>query len=121
MSSTGNPDYRDAGLEFPAGFVFGSATAAYQVEGAAHEGGRGASIWDTFSRVPGAVVNGDTGDIADDHYHRLEEDLDLMAELGLQSYRFSISWPRIQPTGRGAANAEGIDFYSRLIDGLISR
>jgi beta-glucosidase len=121
VSSTGNLDFRDAGLEFPAGFVFGSATAAYQVEGAAREGGRGESIWDTFSRVPGAVINGDTGDVADDHYHRLEEDLDLMAELGLQSYRFSISWPRIQPTGRGPANPEGIDFYSRLIGGLISR
>ncbi|MGP3534135.1 GH1 family beta-glucosidase [Microbacterium sp. RD1] len=107
--------------QFPAGFLIGSATAAYQIEGAANEDGRGPSIWDTFSRTPGRVVGGDTGDVADDHYHRLEQDLDLMSELGLQAYRFSISWPRIQPTGSGAVEPRGIDFYSRLADGLLAR
>jgi beta-glucosidase len=116
-----SPDYRDSGLRFPDGFVFGSATAAYQIEGAVDEDGRGASIWDTFSHTPGAVRNGDTGDVADDHYHRLESDLDLIASLGLGAYRFSIAWPRIQPTGRGQANEAGLDFYRRLVDGLIDR
>jgi beta-glucosidase len=115
------PDYRDSGLVFPDDFVFGSATAAYQIEGAVDEDGRGASIWDTFSRTPGAVENGDTGDVADDHYHRLDDDLDLIASLGLNAYRFSIAWPRIQPTGRGPANPAGLAFYERLVDGLISR
>ncbi|MET0302464.1 MAG: GH1 family beta-glucosidase [Microbacteriaceae bacterium] len=114
-------DYRDGGLVFPEGFVIGSATASYQIEGAAREGGRGPSIWDTFSHTPGKTTNGDTGDVADDHYHRLESDLDLMADLGLEAYRFSIAWPRIQPTGSGKANQEGIDFYSRLVDGLRDR
>ncbi|QTX04472.1 GH1 family beta-glucosidase [Agromyces archimandritae] len=116
-----SPDYRDAGLAFGAEFLFGSATAAYQIEGAAGEDGRGASIWDTFSRTPGKVLNGDTGDVADDHYHRWEADLDLMAELGLEAYRFSIAWPRIQPTGRGPVNEAGLAFYERLVDGLIAR
>jgi beta-glucosidase len=119
--STGNEDYRDAGLQFPDGFVFGSATASYQIEGGVHEDGRGPSIWDTFSHTPGRVVNGDTGDVADDHYHRVEEDLDLMKSLGLHAYRFSIAWPRIQATGRGPANQAGLDFYSNLVDGLIAR
>ncbi|CAN5298537.1 GH1 family beta-glucosidase [soil metagenome] len=117
----GAADYRDGGLAFPEGFVFGSATASYQIEGAAHEDGRGPSIWDTFSHTPGRTWNGDTGDIADDHYHRWERDLDLMADLGLQAYRFSIAWPRIQPTGAGPVEQRGIDFYSRLVDGLIAR
>ncbi len=106
---------------FPAGFVFGSATASYQIEGAVHEGGRGPSIWDTFSHTPGKVVNGDTGDVAVDHYHRLHDDLDLMRTYHLDAYRFSIAWPRIQPTGRGAANPAGLAFYDRLIDGLLER
>lgn len=118
---TGNPDYRDSGLVFPEGFTFGSATASYQVEGAAAEGGRGPSIWDTFSKTPGRVWNGDTGDVACDHYHRWESDLDLMKELGLGAYRFSIAWPRIVPAGTGAVNQDGLDFYSRLIDGLLER
>ncbi len=116
-----SPDYRDSGLEFPADFVFGAATASYQIEGAVREDGRGPSIWDTFSHTPGKVWNGDTGDVADDHYHRLDADLDLMKQLGLEAYRFSIAWPRIQPTGSGAANLKGLDFYSRLVDGLIAR
>jgi len=119
--TTGNSDYRDSGLEFPADFILGSATAAYQVEGAATEDGRGPSIWDTYSHTPGRTQDGDTGDVADDHYHRLESDLDLMASLGLEAYRFSISWPRIQPTGSGEANEAGLAFYSRLVDGLLVR
>jgi beta-glucosidase len=121
MATTGSPDYRDQGLEFPPDFVLGSATASYQIEGAVREGGRGASIWDTFSHTPGATTNGDTGDVACDHYHRWESDLDLMQSLGLDAYRFSIAWPRIQPTGSGAVNREGIAFYSRLVDGLLER
>ncbi len=117
----GNADYRDSGLVFPPGFTFGSATASYQVEGAANEDGRGPSIWDTFSKTPGKVWNGDTGDVACDHYHRWESDLDLMKDLGLGAYRFSIAWPRIMATGTGAVNQRGIDFYSRLVDGLLER
>ncbi|HWI61572.1 MAG TPA: GH1 family beta-glucosidase [Symbiobacteriaceae bacterium] len=108
-------------LRFPDGFLWGAATAAYQIEGAAHEDGRGASVWDRFVRVPGNIVNGDTGDVACDHYHRWESDLDLMASLGLQGYRFSIGWPRIFPDGKGAPNQRGLDFYRRLVDGLLSR
>ncbi|MBF0672852.1 MAG: beta-glucosidase [Salinibacterium sp.] len=118
---SGSPDYRDHGLEFPETFLFGSATASYQIEGAYDEDGRGPSIWDTFSREPGRIVNGDTGDVADDHYHRLDEDLDLMQRLGLESYRFSIAWPRIMPTGSGSVNEKGVAFYSRLVDGLLAR
>jgi beta-glucosidase len=105
-------------VRFPEGFLWGTATASYQIEGAVHEDGRGTSIWDTFSRTPGKVYRGDTGDVACDHYHRLEEDLDLMADLGLQAYRFSIAWPRIQPEGSGPANQKGLDFYRRLVEGL---
>lgn len=108
-------------MNFPPGFLFGAATAAYQIEGAANEDGRGPSIWDTFSHRPGAVLHGDTGDIAADHYHRIDEDLDLMTELGLRAYRFSISWPRVQPQGRGALNRRGVDFYRRLLEGLRRR
>jgi beta-glucosidase len=105
----------------PAGFVFGTATAAYQIEGSTEAGGRGPSIWDTFSHTPGKTHNGDTGDVACRHYERFEEDLDLMAELGAGAYRFSISWPRIQPTGKGPASSEGLDFYRRLVSGLRDR
>ena len=103
-------------VTFPDGFLWGSATAAYQVEGAATEGGRGTSIWDTFSRTPGKVVGGDTGDTACDHYHRYPEDVGLMRELGLSAYRFSIAWPRIFPTGGGRPNPAGLDFYKRLVE-----
>ncbi|WP_210508532.1 GH1 family beta-glucosidase [Naasia sp. SYSU D00057] len=119
--TTGSPDYRDSGLVFPESFLFGSATASYQIEGAAQEDGRRPSIWDTFARTPGKVRNGENGDVADDHYHRWEQDLDLLTELGLGAYRFSIAWPRIQPTGSGAVNQAGLDFYSRLVDGLLTR
>lgn len=119
--SAGNPDFRDSGLVFPPDFVFGSATASYQVEGAAREDGRSPSIWDTFSHTPGKVWNGDTGDVACDHYHLWQSDLDLMQGMGLDAYRFSIAWPRIIPDGVGAVNQKGLDFYSRLVDGLLER
>ncbi len=105
-------------LTFPDGFVWGAATAAYQIEGAARDGGRGPSIWDTFSRRPGATVAGHTGDVACDHYHRYREDVALMADLGLRTYRFSIAWPRIQPDGTGPVEPRGLDFYDRLVDEL---
>jgi beta-glucosidase len=106
---------------FPPGFAWGAATAAYQVEGAADVDGRTASIWDIFSHTPGRTLNGETGDVACDQYHRWRDDLDLMASLGLRAYRFSISWPRVQPGGSGAANPLGVDFYDRLVDGLLER
>ncbi|MDQ2838445.1 MAG: GH1 family beta-glucosidase [Actinomycetota bacterium] len=108
-------------LEFPTGFAWGAATAAYQIEGAIHADGRLPSIWDVFCQTPGRVAGGDTGEIACDHYHRLDSDLDLMAELGLQSYRFSVSWPRVIPSGSGPVNQAGLDFYQRLVDGLLAR
>ncbi|BCB80179.1 GH1 family beta-glucosidase [Phytohabitans flavus] len=109
------------GLQFPDGFVWGAATAAYQIEGAARDEGRGPSIWDTFSRTPGKVYAGHTGDVACDHYHRYPDDVRLMADLGLRAYRFSISWPRVQPDGSGPVNPRGLDFYDRLVDELIGR
>jgi beta-glucosidase len=108
-------------LAFPPGFTWGAATAAYQVEGGATADGRGRSIWDTFSRVPGKVRGGDTGDIACDAYHRYAEDIELMSALGLNAYRFSISWPRVQPGGRGVMNQKGLDYYRALLDGLGER
>jgi beta-glucosidase len=106
-------------LRFPADFVWGVATAAYQIEGAAAADGRGPSIWDTFSHTPGRVRSGDTGDVAADHYHRYAEDVALLAALGVRAYRFSVSWPRVQPDGRGQANQRGLDFYRRLVDALV--
>ncbi|GAA1699447.1 beta-glucosidase [Mycolicibacterium murale] len=111
---------REHTLGFPDGFVWGTATASYQIEGAVTVGGRQPSIWDTFSRRPGAVHNGDTGDIADDHYHRYREDVGLLADLGVTHYRFSLAWPRLQPDGKGAINADGLDFYTRLVDELLA-
>src|SRR5246127_2241028 len=105
-------------LPFPAGFTWGAATAAYQIEGAASTDGRTPSVWDTFSHTPGKVRGGDTGDVACDSYHRYREDVALMASLGLSAYRFSISWPRVQPGGRGAANQRGLDYYRALLDEL---
>jgi beta-glucosidase len=105
-------------LPFPDGFAWGAATAAYQIEGAANADGKGLSIWDTFSHTPGNVRGGDTGDIACDSYHRYREDVGLLAALGLSSYRFSISWPRIQPDGRGGVSQKGLDFYRALLDEL---
>lgn len=105
---------------FPDDFLWGTATAAYQIEGAVNEDGRTPSIWDTFSHTPGKTFNGDTGDIACDHYHRWESDIKLMQELGLQTYRFSIAWPRVLPQGTGQPNVHGLDFYDRLVDGLLA-
>ncbi len=105
---------------FPKDFLFGVATAAYQIEGAAHEDGRKDSIWDAFARVPGAVVDGHNGDVACDHYHRYESDVELMASLGMQTYRFSTSWSRVRPDG-GPLNQKGLDFYSRLVDSLLEK
>jgi beta-glucosidase len=107
-----------APAEFPAGFLWGSATAAYQVEGAVHEDGRGESIWDRFAHTPGKIKNGDTGDVACDTYHRYREDIALMKKLNMKTCRFSIAWPRIQPTGSGAVNEKGLDYYKRFIDAL---
>jgi beta-glucosidase len=104
---------------FPDGFIWGAATAAYQIEGAWNEDGKGESIWDRFSHTPGTIEDGSTGDVACDHYHRWRGDIALMKELGLEAYRFSVSWPRILPAGRGKVNQAGIDFYSRLVDGLL--
>ena len=106
-------------LSFPNDFVWGAATAAYQIEGAWNEDGKGESIWDRFTHTPGNIIDGSTGDVACDHYHRLPEDIALMKSLGLQAYRFSIAWSRILPTGRGKVNPAGLDFYSRLVDGLL--
>ena len=105
----------------PPDFRFGASSAAYQIEGAVAEDGRGESIWDRFCRVPGAVGDGETGDVACDHHHRWREDLDLMVALRLEAYRFSIAWPRVQPDGRGALNRKGVDFYRRLASGLRER
>jgi beta-glucosidase len=104
---------------FPDDFFWGAATSAYQIEGAWDEDGKGESIWDRFSHTPGTIEDGSTGDVACDHYHRWQEDIELMKEMGLQAYRFSVSWPRIVPAGRGKVNQAGLDFYSRLVDGLL--
>jgi beta-glucosidase len=106
---------------FPKDFVWGVASSAFQIEGAAAADGKGASIWDEFCRIPGTIADGSDGAMACDHYYRLDADLDLIAAIGVKAYRFSISWPRIQPTGSGAPLAAGIDFYSRLVDGLLTR
>jgi beta-glucosidase len=106
---------------FPPGFLFGVATASYQIEGAHDEDGRKPSIWDAFSRTPGRVVNGDTGDVACDHYHRWKDDVALIKSLGVDAYRFSIAWPRVVPDGRGAVNEAGLAFYDRLVDELLAR
>jgi beta-glucosidase len=106
-------------IPFPKGFFWGTATASYQIEGAWKEDGKGESIWDRFAHTPGKIKNGDTGDVACDSYHRWRDDIALMRAMNLNSYRFSISWPRIQPSGSGAANSKGVDYYSRLVDGLL--
>jgi len=104
--------------QFPKGFIWGTATSSYQIEGAWQEDGKGESIWDRFSHTPGKVARGENGDVAADHYHRWQDDIELMKEIGIRSYRFSISWPRIFPEGRGRVEQAGLDFYSRLVDGL---
>jgi beta-glucosidase len=109
----------DTGMRFPDGFVWGSATSAYQIEGAVAEDGRGESIWDRFCATPGRIADGSSGAVACDHYHRFAEDVAIMQRLGLNGYRFSIAWPRIVPTGRGKVNESGLDFYDRLVDTLL--
>jgi beta-glucosidase len=106
---------------FPADFVWGASTSSYQIEGAVDEDGRGKSIWDTFSHTPGLVKNDDTGDVACDHYHRWIEDVEWLARGGFNAYRFSVAWPRILPTGAGVVEPRGLDFYDRLVDGLLTR
>ncbi len=108
-------------MPFPPGFLWGAATASYQIEGGVAEGGRGESIWDRFSHTPGMIENGDTGDVADDHYHRSAADVDLIADLGLKAYRFSLAWPRLFPDGDRRLNQAGLDFYQRLVDRLLER
>ena len=119
--STPSVTARPLAERFPSGFAWGAATSAYQIEGAVDADGRGPSIWDTYSHTPGRIEDGTNGDVACDHYHRLNDDLDLMRSLGLEAYRFSVAWPRIQPTGSGPANPRGLDFYDRLVDGLLER
>ncbi len=106
-------------IRFPPGFLWGAATASYQIEGGWRDDGKGESIWDRFSHTPGKVQDGDTGDVADDHYHRWQSDIELMKDLGLNAYRFSTSWPRVLPNGYGKVEPRGLDFYSRLVDGLL--
>lgn len=113
------PTSSGTSLTFPEHFLWGSATASYQVEGAVHEDGRGTTIWDTFSHISGKTHNGDTGDVADDFYHLYSHDIQLMKEMGLKSFRFSVAWSRIFPNGTGAVNAKGLDFYQRLVDALL--
>lgn len=108
-------------LSFPKDFIWGVAASAYQIEGAWNEDGRGMSIWDTFSHIPGKVLNNENGDVAADHYHRWREDVALMSELGVKAYRFSTAWPRILPEGVGRVNPKGLDFYDRLVDELLRR
>ena len=108
-------------LQFPDGFQWGAATASYQIEGAYNEDDRGLSIWDTFTHQPGTIQDKATGDVACDHYHRYQEDVDLMASLGLQTYRFSVSWSRVMPFGKGAISEKGLAFYDRLIDALLAK
>lgn len=111
----------DPSFTFPDDFVWGVATSAFQIEGASAQDGKGPSIWDSFCRQPGAIADQSNGEIACDHYHRWSADLDLIAGLGVDAYRFSVSWPRVRPTGSGAWNQKGLDFYERLVDGLLSR
>jgi beta-glucosidase len=120
MTST-LPECGRPGAAYPPGFKFGTATAAYQIEGAWNEDGRGESIWDRFCHTPGAIAGGETGDVACDHYHRWRADLDLIAAMRIESYRFSISWPRVQPYGCGALNRKGVRFYRGLVEGLLER
>ena len=108
-------------MGFKKGFIWGAATAAYQIEGAAYEDGKGLSVWDRFSHTPGKVFEGHTGDLACDHYHLMAQDLGLMEKLGIRNYRFSVSWPRLLPEGIGRINEKGVAFYDRLIDGLLER
>ena len=107
--------------KFPDDFIWGVATSSFQIEGATELGGRGESIWDRFCQQDGAIADGSDGRVACDHYHRFADDVQMMADLGLQSYRFSVAWPRMLPSGYGAVNEEGLAFYDRLVDALLER
>src|ERR1700749_613603 len=107
-------------LEYPKGFLWGSATASYQVEGGAKDDGRGPSLWDVFSHTPGKTHNGDTGDVADDSYHLYKQDVQLLRNLGVNVYRMSISWPRVFPNGKGEVNQKGLDYYNHVVDELLA-
>ena len=120
VAEAAEPVIAPSARSFPRGFLWGSATASYQVEGAVNEDGRGPSVWDIFSHTPGKTINGATGDIADDHYHRYKQDVQLMKALGVKAYRFSIAWPRVFPQGGGSPNPKGLDFYNRLVDELLA-
>lgn len=111
----------DSATAMPAGFVWGASTSAYQIEGAVSEDGRGVSIWDTYAHTHGRIADGSTGDVACDHYHRMEEDIGWLARSGVGAYRFSVAWPRVFPEGSGRMNAKGLDFYERLVDGLLAK
>jgi beta-glucosidase len=107
-------------VQFPDGFLWGSATSAYQIEGSPLADGAGPSIWQRFAHTPGMMASGDTGDVACDHYRRMESDVALMRELGMQAYRFSVAWSRVLPDGKGTVNSKGLDFYERLVDTLLA-
>ena len=115
------PEFDKLHARFPQDFIWGVATSAFQIEGAAREGGKGESIWDRFCTLPGVIADASNGDVACDHVHRLDGDLHLIAALGVGAYRFSMCWPRVQPLGSGAWNEEGFAFYERLVDGLLAR
>src|ERR1700728_1770675 len=108
------------GASFPSNFLWGTATSAYQIEGAVNEDGRGPSIWDRFARLNGKIADHSTADVANDHFHRYKEDVQLIKALGAKAYRFSIAWPRVLPEGTGSANPKGLDFYNRLLDELLA-
>lgn len=120
MTNSFTSEFQPNARHFPTNFLWGTATAAYQIEGAVNEDGRGISIWDTFAHMPGKIKDGSTGDVAVDHYHRYQEDVQLMKALGAKAYRFSIAWSRIFPQGTGTPNLKGLDFYSRLVDELLA-
>src|SRR6188472_1948493 len=120
-TAVAGPRRMSAPRTFPDGFLWGAATAAYQIEGSPLADGAGPSIWHRFSHTPGRTANGETGDVACDHYNRYAADVDLMSSLGLTAYRFSIAWGRILPEGKGPVNRRGLDFYDRLIDCLLER
>src|SRR5690348_8052788 len=108
-------------MSFPSNFVWGAASASYQIEGGAFEDGRGLSVWDVFSLTKGKTFEGDTGDVANDHYHRYEEDVQIMKDMGLHAYRLSIAWPRVLPEGVGRVNEKGVDYYDRLVDTMLAK
>jgi beta-glucosidase len=120
LGKAGGPSNRGLPSGFPSDFLWGTATSAYQIEGAVNEDGRGPSIWDRFARLNGKIADHSTADVANDHFHRYKEDVQLIKALGAKAYRFSIAWPRVFPEGTGSANPKGLDFYNRLLDELLA-